>query len=85
MEIIYFYKKIRTSSLIILLVRKCLCVSASRGKPSIYFLLNIGYVVCVVYVVYVVYVVVIVVVAASRFLFDDSPIRIVSCSHFGDL
>ena len=33
----------RTGSLICLLVRKCLCVSISRGKPSIYFLLNIGY------------------------------------------
>ena len=41
----------RTVSLIILLVRKCLCVSISNGKPSIYFMLNIGYVVYVVYVV----------------------------------
>ena len=30
-----------------LLVQKCLCVSVSRGKSSIYFLLNIGYVVYV--------------------------------------
>ena len=43
MKIIDFYKKMRTGSLICLLVRKCLCVSVSRGKPSIYFLLNIGY------------------------------------------
>ena len=33
----------RTGSLICLLVRKCLCVSVSRGKPSIYFSVNIGY------------------------------------------
>ena len=55
----------RTGSLIILLVRKCPCVSISRGKPSI-FLLNITYVVyvvCDVKVVYVVYVVVVVYVA----------------------
>ena len=43
----------RTGSLIYLLVQKCLRVSISRGKPSIYFLLSIGYVVYVVYVVYV--------------------------------
>ena len=30
-----------------LLVQKCLCVSISRGEPSIYFLLNIAYVVYV--------------------------------------
>ena len=42
-----FYEKMRTGSLICWLVRKCLCVSISRGKPSIYFLLNIGYVVYV--------------------------------------
>ena len=30
---------------------ECLCVSNSRGKPSIYFLLDIGYVVYIVYVV----------------------------------
>ena len=40
----------RTGSLICLLVWKCLCVTVSRGKTSIYFLLNIGYVVYVVYV-----------------------------------
>ena len=40
---IYLYQRMRTGSLICLLVRKCLCVSISRGKPSIYFLLNIGY------------------------------------------
>ena len=34
-------------SLFFLLVWKCLCVSVSRGGPSIYFLLNIGYVVYV--------------------------------------
>ena len=50
-----FFKRIRTCSLIILLVQKSLCVSISRGKPSIYFLLNIVYVVYVVYVVVVVY------------------------------
>ena len=38
-----FFKIMRTDSLILLLVQKCLCVSISRGKPSIYFLLNIGY------------------------------------------
>ena len=43
----------RTGSLIFLLIWECLCVSISSGKPSIYFLLNIGYVVYVVYVVYV--------------------------------
>ena len=33
MEIlIYFYKKMRTGSLICLLVQKCLCVSVSRGN-----------------------------------------------------
>ena len=37
------YKNRRTGSLVCLLVRKCLWVSISRGKPSIYFLLNIGY------------------------------------------
>ena len=42
MNMIDFYKKTRTSSLICLLVWKCLCVSISRGKPSIYFLLNTG-------------------------------------------
>ena len=46
------FKKLRTGSLIIPLVQKCLCVSISRGKSSIYFLLNIGYVVYVVYFVY---------------------------------
>ena len=44
----------RTDSLFFLLVRKCQCVSISRGKPSIYFLPNIGYVVYVVHVVVVV-------------------------------
>ena len=59
MENAYFFKKMRTGSLIcLLLVRKCLCASISRGKPSIYFLINIEYVVYVVYVVYVIYVVV---------------------------
>ena len=43
MNILGFYKKMRTDSLFVLLVRKCLCVSVSRGKPSMYFLLNIGY------------------------------------------
>ena len=43
----------RTGSLIILLAQKCLCVSILRGNPSIYFLINVGYVVYVVYVVYV--------------------------------
>ena len=43
MEIIYVYEKMHTGLLICLLVQKCLCVSISRGKPSIYFLLNIGY------------------------------------------
>ena len=57
MKTVCFFKKMRTSSLICLLVRKCLCVSISRGKPSVYFLLNIGNVVYVVYVVYVAYVV----------------------------
>ena len=66
MKIVYLFKKMRTSSLIILLVQQCLCVSISRGKPSIYSLVNIGYdvyvvsfisVVYVVYVVYAVYVV----------------------------
>ena len=33
----------RTSPLTFLLVQKCLCVSISRGKPLLYFLLNIGY------------------------------------------
>ena len=33
----------RTGSLTFLLVRKCLCVSVSMGKPSIYFLMHIGY------------------------------------------
>ena len=33
----------RTDSLTFWLVRKCLCVSVSRGKPSIYVLVNIGY------------------------------------------
>ena len=37
MKKVRFYKKMRTSSLIILLVRKCLCASISRGKPSKYF------------------------------------------------
>ena len=37
MKIIYSFKKMHTGSLIILLVRKCLCVSTSRGEPSIYF------------------------------------------------
>jgi len=54
MKTVNFCKKMRTGSLIILLVQKCLCGSISMGKPSVYFLLNIGYV--VVYVVYVVYV-----------------------------
>ena len=49
-----FFKKMRTGSLIMLLVQKCLCVSIARGKPSIYILLNIGYDLYVVYVVYVV-------------------------------
>ena len=49
-----FVPKMCTGSLIILLVWKCLCVSTSRGKPSIYVLLNIGYVVYVVVVVVVV-------------------------------
>ena len=57
MLIIYLYEKMCTGSLIILLVRKYLRVSISRGKPSIHFLLNIRYVVYVVYVAYVVYVV----------------------------
>ena len=48
MKIMYFFKKMRTGSLIILLVRKILCVTISRGEPSIYFLLNIEYVVYVV-------------------------------------
>ena len=52
----------RTGSLIMLLVWKCLCVSISRGKPSMYFLLNIRYAVYVVYVVYVVVVVVVYIV-----------------------
>ena len=43
MRLCNFTKKMRTGSLIWLLVRKCLCVSVSRGKASIYFLLNIGY------------------------------------------
>ena len=46
MEIIDFYKKMRTGSLICLLGRICLCVSIERGKPSVYFLLNIGYPLC---------------------------------------
>ena len=54
MNKIYFYKKMRTGSLISLIVWKCLCVSNSRGKPSIFFLINIGNVVYVVYAVYVV-------------------------------
>ena len=62
MEIMDFHRKMRTGSLICVLVRKCLCVSISRGKPSIYFLLNIGYVVYVVYVIYVVVVVAVYVV-----------------------
>ena len=33
----------RTGSLICVLLRKYMCVSVSRGKPSIYFLMNIGY------------------------------------------
>ena len=33
----------RTGSLICLRVQKCLCVSSFGGKPSIYFLVNIGY------------------------------------------
>ena len=57
MKVIYFSKKMRTGSLIILLVRKCLCLSIPRGKPSISFLLNLRYVVYVVVVVVVVYVV----------------------------
>ena len=57
MEKVDLFKKMRTGSPIILLAKKCLCVSISRGKPSIYFLPNIGYVVYVVYVVYAVYVV----------------------------
>ena len=48
MKIGYLFKKMRTSSLIILLVWKRQCVSISKGKPLIYFLLNIGYVVYVV-------------------------------------
>ena len=36
-----FCKQMRTGSLICLLVRKFMCVSVSRGKPSIYFLLKI--------------------------------------------
>ena len=43
MKITDVYKKMRTISLICLLVQKCLCVPISRGKPSTYFLLNIGY------------------------------------------
>ena len=38
-----FKKEICTSSLIRLPFLKCLCVSISVGKPSIYFLLNVGY------------------------------------------
>ena len=49
MEIICVHKKM-SAVCFFLLVQKCLCVSISRGKPSIYSLLNIGYVVYVVYV-----------------------------------
>ena len=57
MKILFFHKKMRIGWLIILLVRRCLGVSISRGKPSIYFLLDTEYVVYFVYVVYVVYVI----------------------------
>ena len=55
------FKTMRTDSLICLPVWKCLCVSISRSEPSIYFLLNIGYVVYVVYVIYFIYVIYVVV------------------------
>ena len=49
-----------------MLVRKGVSVSISRGKPSIYLLLNIEYVVYVVYVVYDVYVVYVVYVIGFK-------------------
>ena len=42
-QIIDAHKKMRTGSLICSLVRKCLCLSISRGEPSIYFLPDNGY------------------------------------------
>ena len=69
----------RTGSLIILLVRICLCVSISGGEPSVYFLLNIGYVADVVYRVYVVYVVYVVVV----YVVYDTYTPYLHNPHFG--
>ena len=43
MKLIAFYKMMHTGSLILLIVQKCLCVSVSTGRPSVYFLLHVGY------------------------------------------